>query len=72
MQSLSAISLTLRLHISSLGELLEVFVKESSTYEILDYNTLSVAKNIIKYPPFPSAIVLDDLWLEIPIDYKLN
>ncbi|GEM_PF-498990 len=62
----------LRLHISSLGELLEVFVKESSTYEILDYNTLSVAKNIIKYPPFPAAIVLDDLWLEIPIDYKLN
>lgn len=62
----------LRLHISSLGELIEVFVKESSTYEILDYNTLSVAKNIIKYPPFPSSIVLDDLWLEIPIDYKLN
>lgn len=62
----------LRLHIGSSGELLAAAVEDSSNYDILDNSALSAAKNIPFYSPFPSAISVKDLWLDIPIDYQLN
>lgn len=62
----------LKLHLSYLGELLDVSVKESSGYQILDEQTLKIAKGIAFYPPFPPAIEAKDTWLEIPVEYRLE
>jgi len=62
----------LSLHLSYQGELLEAKVKESSGYKILDDQSISSAKKIISYPPFPSSIEQKELWVDIPIVYQLN
>jgi pilus assembly protein CpaC len=62
----------LSLHISYLGELLGVVVKETSGYKILDDNAVSVATSISTYPPFPPSIEETELKLDVPIIYKLD
>lgn len=62
----------LRLRLSYLGELLGIEVKDSSGYKILDDNAFSAAQNISSYPPFPASIEQKELWVEVPIIYKLN
>ncbi|MEW6101906.1 MAG: TonB family protein [Candidatus Omnitrophota bacterium] len=62
----------LSLHLSYRGELLEVAVKQSSGYKLLDDNALANAKSITSYPPFPSSITKEDLWIDIPVVYRLN
>ena len=62
----------LRLHLSFTGELLEAKVKNSSGYKILDDNALATAKEISSYPPFPSSIEEKELWIDVPIVYKLD
>lgn len=62
----------LSLHLSYTGKLLEAVVKDSSGYELLDNHTVSIARRIPSYPPFPSSIEQDDLWIDIPIHYKLD
>lgn len=62
----------LSLHLSYQGELLDASVKDSSGYKILDESALSMAKSIGAYPPFPSSIDQNDLWIDIPIVYKLD
>jgi len=62
----------LRLHISYSGALLAAVVKESSGYNILDKQALDVAKAAGSFPPFPSSITKDDLWVEVPIQYSLD
>ncbi|MCM8795884.1 MAG: TonB family protein, partial [Candidatus Omnitrophica bacterium] len=62
----------LSLRLSYKGELLEVKVKSSSGYSLLDENALSVAQAITSYPPFPPAIKEKELWIEIPIEYRLD
>jgi TonB family protein len=64
--------LKLRLLLSYRGELLEAKIEGSSGYNILDENSLKVAKEISLYPPFPEAIKEKELWIDIPIVYRLN
>lgn len=65
-------SVMLSLHLSSAGELLDVAVKSSSGYKMLDENAVSAAKALYPYPPFPAAIKKQELWIDIPIDYRLD
>lgn len=58
--------------ISSAGKLLEVKVKSSSGSKVLDDNAVSVVKNIPSYPAFPASIESKELWIDIPIVYKLD
>jgi pilus assembly protein CpaC len=60
----------LSLHLSYRGDLLDVDVKDSSGYKILDDNAVAAAKSISEYPPFPPSIASEDLWIEIPIIYR--
>lgn len=62
----------LSLKLSFRGDLLEAKVKDSSGYSMLDDNALSTAKRIAPYPPFPSVIEQKELWIEIPIVYRLD
>jgi pilus assembly protein CpaC len=62
----------LRLHLSYLGELLGAAVKESSGYEVLDEQTLKITKGIGFYPPFPPAISAKDIWIDVPVEYRLD
>lgn len=62
----------LNLRLSWRGEPLEVVVKESSGYKILDENALATAKGIVSYPPFPPSMDQKELWIEIPITYRLD
>jgi pilus assembly protein CpaC len=62
----------LSLHLSYLGELLHVLVKSSSGYKVLDDNAVYVAKSVAFYPPFPSHLAQKDLWIDVPIAYRLD
>jgi len=62
----------LSLHLSYLGQIQDVVVKTSSGYKILDDNAVEVARGLISYPPFPPSIAEKDLWIDIPIEYRLN
>ncbi|MCX7661402.1 MAG: TonB family protein, partial [Candidatus Omnitrophica bacterium] len=62
----------LALKFSYQGTLLEAEIKSSSGYSILDQNALETAKKIKNFPPFPPAIKEEELYLEIPIVYKLE
>ncbi|MDI6758189.1 MAG: TonB family protein [Candidatus Omnitrophota bacterium] len=61
----------LALRISYDGTLLETKIKKSSGYELLDNNALRTAEGITAYPPFPAAVKEKELWIDIPIDYRL-
>lgn len=62
----------LGLHLSYTGELLDVAVKASSGYKILDDDAVSIARSISSYPPFPSSMPHQELWVEVPIRYQLD
>lgn len=62
----------LSLHLSSEGELIEALIKGSSGYKLLDDNSIEVAKKIPAYPTFPASVEESDLWVEVPIVYKLD
>lgn len=65
-------SVKLRLHLSYQGELLEASVKNSSGFPALDTEALRTAQGITSYPPFPAAVNLKDMWLDIPVVYELD
>ncbi len=65
-------SLKLSLHLSYLGKLLDVGVKNSSGYKVFDDNAVAAARAIAYYPPFPAALESQELWIDIPVDYRLN
>ncbi|MBL7070489.1 MAG: TonB family protein [Candidatus Omnitrophica bacterium] len=60
----------LGLHISYVGDLLDLKVKVSSGYKTLDDSALKAAKEIEIYPPFPPSLEIKDIWIDIPIIYK--
>lgn len=62
----------LSLHLSHVGELLEVAVKESSGYKMLDDRAINATRNISSYPPFPTSIEQNELWIDVPIAYRLD
>ena len=62
----------LSLHLSYRGELLDAAVRDSSGYKILDEHALAAAKGTTSYPPFPASIEQKELWIDVPIAYKLD
>ncbi|MCM8797064.1 MAG: TonB family protein [Candidatus Omnitrophica bacterium] len=63
---------TISLHLSYKGDLLEAKIKESSGYQVLDKSALNAARSVVNYPPFPPSINKDKVWIDVPIDYQLN
>jgi len=64
-------TVTLSLHVAHTGELLEAKLKDSSGYKVLDENALTVS-GLILYPPFPSYVEEEELWIDVPVTYRLN
>ena len=60
------------LYLSYKGDLLDVKLKETSGYNVLDNSAMAAARSVIGYPPFPSALTKENIWVDIPIDYQLN
>lgn len=65
-------SVKLRLHLKFDGEVLEVKVSEPSGYVSFDNNVLATAKALGPYPPFPPGVDVEDLWIDIPIVYRME
>jgi TonB family protein len=64
-------SAVLSLHVAHTGELLEAKIKDSSGYKVLDENALTVA-GLILYPPFPAYVEQEELWIDVPVTYRLR
>ena len=62
----------LGMHLLYDGKLLDVAIKSSSGYKTLDDNAINIAQKISPYPPFPPEIKEKDIWVEIPIVYKVD
>ncbi|MDD4953382.1 MAG: TonB family protein [Candidatus Omnitrophica bacterium] len=62
----------LSLQFSHVGALLGSAIGESSGYKILDDNALNAARSIASYPPFPVSIEQNEIWIEVPIAYRLD
>jgi pilus assembly protein CpaC len=65
-------AVVLNLHLAKSGDLLESNVGSSSGYSVLDENAMRIARQIIPYPPFPKEVSEQDLWLQIPVEYKIK
>jgi pilus assembly protein CpaC len=65
-------TVTLGLRLNFRGELLEAKVKSSSGYDLLDASALGAAQNIGTYPPFPASIKEKELWIDVPVQYRLD
>ncbi|MBU2044937.1 MAG: TonB family protein [Candidatus Omnitrophica bacterium] len=65
-------AMTLKLRISHTGEVVDSRISESSGYISFDNSVLTAAKALSPYPPFPMGIDLEDLWVDIPIVYKMD
>ena len=61
---------TLRLHLFRDGTLGQAVVAESAGVAAFDTEALTVAQAQAPYPPFPSDLVQQDLWLEIPVLFR--
>jgi len=62
----------LSLNLSYQGDLLNLKLKESSKYRILDEHAINTAQKAIPYPPFPPTIKDKEIWVDIPITYQLE
>lgn len=62
----------LSLHVTRTGELLETSVSKSSGHAVLDADALNTAREISPYPGFPKGISDKDLWIQVPISYRLT
>ncbi len=62
----------LDLHVSRSGELLESVISKPSGNPILDADALSTSRDIAPYPGFPDSISEKDLWIQVPISYRLT
>ena len=59
-------------HLSYDGKLLEIKVKEPSEYSVLDDAALTAANSVSAYPPFPAFVEQEELWIDIPVHYRLD
>lgn len=62
----------LGLHLSYVGELMDIVVRDSSGYNILDENAVASARKATPFPPFPASIDKKDIWIDIPVAYQLD
>mgnify|MGYP001582596889 FL=1 len=60
----------LRLHLFRDGTLGRALIAESSGIESFDLEALKAAESQAPYPPFPSVIPQQDLWLELPVLFR--
>jgi len=65
-------TVVLSLYIIADGTISDVTLSSSSDFESLDKSAISLVKNITKLEPFPQDIPLKDLWIDIPIEYRLD
>jgi pilus assembly protein CpaC len=62
----------LKLHLNYDGELLGINVSEPSGYISFDNEAVNIAKSLSPYPPFPASVEVEDLWIDVPVVYKLD
>ena len=60
----------LRLHLFRDGTLARAMVSQPSGIEVFDAEALKAAESQSPYPPFPSDIPQQDLWLELPVLFR--
>jgi len=65
-------SLKISIHLSSQGDLLGARILESSGYNIFDDNTIKLIKELSPYPPFPPQVEAKEVWIDIPVVYRLD
>jgi len=63
-------SLMLRLRIYYTGQLLDVEIRESSGFAVLDENAVNIVGKVAPYPAFPAQMKQKELWIDLPIVYK--
>ena len=61
----------LRLHLFRDGTLGQAVIAESSGIESFDQEALKTAQGQSPYPPFPSDVAQQDLWLDLPVLFRL-
>lgn len=54
------------------GSLRDVFVKETSGYDVFDQDATNTAQILAPYAPFPATMVQDEITVTIPIVYSLD
>ncbi|MEI6438046.1 MAG: TonB family protein [Candidatus Omnitrophota bacterium] len=54
------------------GSLRDVFVKESSGYDVFDQDAVNTAKVLAPYSPFPAMLTQDEITVTLPIVYSLD
>jgi len=62
----------LSLHVQASGKLLGVVVMRSSGSPLLDEIAEKAIKKISPFPAFPEEVNIKDLWIDIPIIYKIR
>lgn len=62
----------LKVHLNYKGEVIEAKIAESSGYNFFDNSVLEVTKSLSPFPPFPPSIDIEDLWVDIPVVYKMD
>ncbi len=60
----------LRLHLFRDGTLGNAMISEPSGVEVLDREALQAVESQAPYPPFPSDLPQQELWLELPVLFK--
>ncbi|MDD4938689.1 MAG: TonB family protein [Candidatus Omnitrophica bacterium] len=63
-------SVKLALRVDKTGQLLDVEVRDSSGYAVLDENAVNIIKKVAPYPPFSPQMEQKELWIDLPIVYK--
>ncbi len=62
----------IRIHLDYTGEVLDIRITDSSGYLSFDNSVVETAKSLSPYPPLPSSVDIEDLWIDIPIVYRLD
>lgn len=62
----------IKLHLNYDGDLLDARIAESSGYLSFDDNVMAIARSLEPYPSFPTSVDIEDLWIDIPIVYKMD
>ncbi|MCF7907270.1 MAG: TonB family protein [Candidatus Omnitrophica bacterium] len=65
-------AMTLKMHINHTGEVIEARIAESSGYVSFDNSVIATAKALSPYPPFPIGTEFEDLWIDVPIIYRMD
>jgi len=63
-------SVRLALRVYYTGELLDVEIRQSSGYAVLDENAVNTVKKVAPYPAFPAQMKQKELWIDLPVVYK--